>query len=200
MRLVARGFTQVHGLDYFDTFAPTVCITAIRAMLAIANSNSMVCHSLDIITAFLHAPLPDNCGCFMQAPTGYVPPANKAGNCVRLRRALYGLKQAHREWNHTLVLFPTEQLGLTQLFSEPSVFFKGAGDDFITISVHVDDKTIISCSLPPVISLKHALANRFGIDDLGETTYTLGLEVQRDFASGRLFLSQRKFLAITLER
>ena len=44
-RLVARGFTQVHGLDYFDTFAPTVCLTAIRAMLAIANSHSMVCHT-----------------------------------------------------------------------------------------------------------------------------------------------------------
>ena len=122
----------------------------------------------------------------MQAPTGYVPPAHKAGNCVRLRKALYGLKQAPREWNHTLVLFLTEQLGFTQLFSEPSVFFKGASDDVIAISVHVDDQTIMSRSLPPVISLKHALTERFGIDDVGETTYTLGQELQRDSASERL--------------
>ena len=107
---------------------------------------------------------------------------------------------APREWNHTLVIFLTEQLGFTQLFSEPSVFFKGAGYNFIAISVHVDDQTIISRSLPPVISLKHALANRFGIDDLGETTYTLGLDVQRDSASGTLLLSQRKFIATILER
>ena len=78
-RLVARGFTQVHGLDYFDTFAPTVCLTSIRAMLAIANTTSMVCHSLDINTAFLHTPLPYNCRCFMQAPRGYVLPASKVG-------------------------------------------------------------------------------------------------------------------------
>ena len=65
-QLVARGFTQVHGLDYFDTFAPTVCLTAIRAMLAIANSNTTVCQSLDINTAFLHAPMPDNCRSYMQ--------------------------------------------------------------------------------------------------------------------------------------
>ena len=114
-RLVARGFMQVHGLDYFDTFAPTVCLIAIRAMLATANSSSMVCHSLDIHTAFPHAPLPDNCQCFMQAPTGYAPPANRAGNCVRLRKALYGLKRAPHKWNHTFVLFPTKQLGLTHL-------------------------------------------------------------------------------------
>ena len=59
-RLVARGFTQVHGLDCFDTFAPTVCLTVIQGMLAIENSSCMVCHSLDINTAFLHAPLRDN--------------------------------------------------------------------------------------------------------------------------------------------
>ena len=41
-RLVARGFTRLHGLDYFDTFAPTVCPTPIQAMLAIANTSSMV--------------------------------------------------------------------------------------------------------------------------------------------------------------
>ena len=102
--------------------------------------------------------------------------------------------------DHTLVHFLTEQLRFTQLFSEPSVFFKGAGDDFIAISVHVDDQTIISRSLPPVISLKHALANRVDIDGLGETTYTLGMEVQRGSASGRLLLSQRKFIATIFER
>ena len=75
-RLVVRGFTHVHGPDYFDTFAPTVCLTAIRAMLAIANSSTMVCHSLGIDTAFLHAPLPNKCRCYMQAPTGFVPRAN----------------------------------------------------------------------------------------------------------------------------
>ena len=40
-------------------------------------------------------------------------------------------------------------------------------------------------------ALKRALATRFGIDDLGETIYTLGLEVRRDSASGRLLLSTK---------
>ena len=117
-RLVACGFTHVHDLDYFDTFVPTYCITAIRAMLAIANSSSMVCHFLDINTAFLQAPLPDNCRCFMQTPTGYVPPTNKASNCLRPRKTLYCLKQPPREWNHTLVvLSPTSLASRNSLAS-----------------------------------------------------------------------------------
>ena len=76
----------------------------------------------------------------------------------------------------------------------------GADDNFIAISVHVNDQTIIARFLPPVISIKHALATRFGIDDLGEITYMLGLVVQRDSASGRLLLSQRKSIATILER
>ena len=90
--------------------------------------------------------------------------------------------------------------GFTQLYSEPSVFYKGVGDDFITISVHVDYQTIIARSLPPVTALKQALASKFGIDDLGETTYTRGLEVRRDSLSGGLLLSQKKFISTVLER
>lgn len=105
-----------------------------------------MCLSLDINTAFLHAPLPENCKCFIQAPTGYNPPSGQRGNCVRLRKAPYGLKQAPREWNHTFTMFLTEQLGFTQLYSEPSVFYKGEGENFIAISAHVDDQTIISRS------------------------------------------------------
>ena len=70
-RLVARGFTQVHGLAYFDTFAPTVCLTTIRAKLDIANNNSMVCHSLDINTSFLHTPpSPLHAGTHRLRPSG----------------------------------------------------------------------------------------------------------------------------------
>ena len=35
-RLVAQGFSQVPGVDYFDTFAPVAKLASIRAVLAIA--------------------------------------------------------------------------------------------------------------------------------------------------------------------
>jgi hypothetical protein len=35
-RLIARGFSQIYNIDYFETFAPTVQIDTLRVFLAIA--------------------------------------------------------------------------------------------------------------------------------------------------------------------
>ena len=36
-RLVARGFTQKEGIDYFDTYAPVARIATIRLLIALAS-------------------------------------------------------------------------------------------------------------------------------------------------------------------
>ena len=56
-RLVARGFLQKPGLDYFEVFAPVARHETIRLVIAIAANRNWPMMHLDIKYAFLNGPL-----------------------------------------------------------------------------------------------------------------------------------------------
>ena len=69
-RLVARGFTQVYGLDYDETYSPVVKHESVRTLFAYAAQSGMLIEQFDIKTAFLYGELDEEI--YMQQPPGYV--------------------------------------------------------------------------------------------------------------------------------
>lgn len=55
-RLCAKGFTQRHGIDYFETLSPVGHRQPFRLLLFITASLDLELKGLDITTAFLHGP------------------------------------------------------------------------------------------------------------------------------------------------
>eukprot|EP00253_Pinus_taeda_P015353 PITA_15353 len=53
-RFVARGFSQVEGIDYDGTFAPVARYSSIKLMLALSTQMSWKIHQMDVKTAFLN--------------------------------------------------------------------------------------------------------------------------------------------------
>ncbi|CAI7868440.1 unnamed protein product [Closterium sp. NIES-54] len=56
-RYVARGFSQRQGVDFFQTFSPTLKMTTLRVLLHVAAQRDYELHSLDFSTAFLQGSL-----------------------------------------------------------------------------------------------------------------------------------------------
>ena len=57
-RFVAKGYSQVRGIDFQETFAPTANLTS---MHMVAQHN-LVLHQMDVKTAYLNAPIDDKQG------------------------------------------------------------------------------------------------------------------------------------------
>jgi hypothetical protein len=115
VRLVAKGFSQVPGLDFDETFAPVVKLTSLRILCAIAVRHRLFFDILDVETAYLHGHLEEEL--YIQLPKGFGPDGDEI---KRLVRSIYGLKQSGRVWNELLheVL---SALGYTRLDSEHGV-------------------------------------------------------------------------------
>jgi hypothetical protein len=53
-QLVAKGFRQIQGVDYHETFSPVVMLKSVRIMLAIAVFFDYEIWQMDVKTAFLN--------------------------------------------------------------------------------------------------------------------------------------------------
>jgi hypothetical protein len=55
--LVSKGFFQVEGIDYNETFDPVAKMNSIRLVLSLVASHKWEFHEMDVKSAFLHEDL-----------------------------------------------------------------------------------------------------------------------------------------------
>ncbi|POS86239.1 hypothetical protein EPUL_001447 [Erysiphe pulchra] len=101
-RLVARGFTQQYGIDYTETFAPTVQMAIMRAFLSIIAAEDLECWQFDIKNAFTESKMKEVV--YLKPPKGVQVTKGKS---LRVLRSPYGLRQSARDWNS---LLPSEMI------------------------------------------------------------------------------------------
>jgi len=57
-RLVAKGYSQVEGVDYLEIFSPVICYESICLMFTLATLENWYITSLDVKTAVIYTPPP----------------------------------------------------------------------------------------------------------------------------------------------
>ncbi|CAI7931981.1 unnamed protein product [Closterium sp. NIES-54] len=163
-RYVARGFSQRHGVHFFQTFSPTPKMTTLRVLLHVVAQRDYELHSLDFSTTFLQGSLHKEI--WLRRPPGFTG-SFPAGTQWSLRRPVYGFRQAPREWHDTLRM-TLVALGFAPSTADPSLFLHtDTSLPPFYILVYVDDLVFATADTEGLALMKSKLQKRHTCTDLG---------------------------------
>ena len=188
-RLVARGYEQILGIDFDETFSPVVRLTSLRIIFALSIHHNLVIHTMDVETAFLNAPLEEET--YIKPPAGFV--LSPGHNCFRLLKALYGLKQSPRAWNNHLNAY-LELIGFSKLISDTCVYMKRYDNSLCILAIYVDDLIIAASNNDILNEVKKLLKNNYIIKDLGPINNILGCHVNQNIILGTITMDQSFYI------
>jgi len=194
--LVTKGFTQVEGIDYDETFAPVMKFSSLQTVLALAAKYDLEVHQMDVKAAYLNGVLEEEI--YLDPLTGFKP---GNGKVWRLDKSIYGTWQGGRVWyKHIKEEF--EALGYARSNTDHSVFLKHDenGKLVCIVTIYVDDITLASNSLNEIKKAKEALNLTFDMTDLGEIGWIIGMQVIRDRARKTITISQERYIKDILEK
>jgi hypothetical protein len=134
-RLMAKGYTQKEGDDFFDTYSPVARLTTIKVLLSLESSHGLLVHQMDVNTTFLNEELEEEI--YMDQPYGFIAKGQEGMVC-KLLKSLHGLKQAPKQWlkkfDKTLTSF-----GFVVKEADKYVYYRYGEGNGVILCLYVDD-------------------------------------------------------------
>ncbi|ESK82330.1 retrovirus-related pol polyprotein from transposon, partial [Moniliophthora roreri MCA 2997] len=188
--LVAQGFSQIPGMDFWDAYAPVAHIESIYAISGLAATLDWEIHVVDVKSAFLNSEIPVDQPAYVAQPSGHVV-KGKENWVWLLHKALYGLCQSAFLWYQKLkeILIT---LGFKLCPSNPCVFFCCTKKGTVIITSHVDDLGLFASS-------KSNLSKHVVISDKEEISQLLGMTVTQDRAAHTISFNQSLYIDSIVE-
>jgi hypothetical protein len=188
-RLVACRFTQIYGVDYFDTFSPVARLVSFRVLMALAVHFGWELEVFDFNVAYLNGELDKGEEIYMQELPGY----KSLGEFIKLLKVLYGLKQVAVKW-YRILHWTLIDLGFRMSSADPGVFYAHIGRHLLVLMVHVDDCRMTGNSPKLIVLYKHKLNDQHALTELGPVNWLLGIKVTHDQKAQTILLSQTAFI------
>ena len=90
-RYVAKGFKQIEGIDYAETFAPTSKPETFRLILSLAAKEHFTLRQMDVKSAYLHPQIKEEI--YLEQPTGFEETDSSGNKFVcKLNKSIYGFE------------------------------------------------------------------------------------------------------------
>ena len=195
-RYVAKGCSQIYGVNYIETFSPTARMESLRLLMYVAAQYKLSVHQMDMKGAYLHAPI--ECEIYVNQPAGYKQLADDGKALVwKLNKSLYGLKQSGRNW-HTVFHDFLLTLNFIQSSADACVYVKNHDEELFFILVWVDDIILATKHDKIMENVKEKFKGRFKMKDLGPISYFLGIQFSQ--MDGVITITQSSYLRNILNK
>jgi Reverse transcriptase (RNA-dependent DNA polymerase) len=173
-RLVARRYTQTHGVDYYETYAPVAKMNTIQILFSTAVNQGWTLYQMDVKNVFLQRTLEEEV--YMTLPPGHAK-ENYSNLACRLKKLINGLKQSPRVWHGKLNSY-LNSCNFAISSTDHSLFIKRNDISIIIIVlVYIDDLIITGNDQREIREIKSRLKENFDIKDLGLLKYFLGIKI-----------------------
>ena len=94
-QLVAKGYSQVEGVNFDEIFSHVAKLTSIRVLMSLDATFDLEIEKMDMKTTFLCGDLGEEI--YINQLEGFII-KGKEELVYKLEKSLYGLKQSHRMW------------------------------------------------------------------------------------------------------
>ena len=189
-RWVVKGYEQVYGTDYDQTYAGVAKTATLKAIFAIAAAGDMEIWQMDAVAAFLNGDITQRV--YVRFPYGFEQFTTTLLILVcLLNKGLYGLKQSGRLWA-LKVRTKLAKYGYRHLEADSSIYWNPKIGVYIV--TYVDDFLIISPKMADINVARGQLKTEFEMKDLGPCHYFLGIQIIRDRPNRRIHLIQGAYI------
>jgi hypothetical protein len=193
-QLVAKGYSQVKGLDFDETYAPVARLESIRILLAYATYHGFKLYQMDVKSAFLNGPIKKKV--YVEQPPGFED-SEYPNHVYKLSKALYGLKQAPRALYECLQYFLITN-GFKVRKVDPTLFTKNVAKDLFVCQIYVDDIIFRSTNKSTCEEFSRIMIHKFEMSMMGELKYFLGFQIKQ--LQDGTFISQTKYIQDILKK
>jgi hypothetical protein len=174
-RLMAKGYSQVEGLDFDETYAPIARLESIRILLAYATYHGFKLYQMDVKSAFLNGPIMEEV--YVEQPPGFED-SEYPNHVYKLSKALNWLKQAPRAWYECLRDFLITN-GFKVGKANPTLFTKIVSKDLFICQIYVDDIIFGSTNKSTFEEFSRIMIQKFEMSMMGELKYFLGFQIKQ---------------------
>jgi len=194
-RLVVKGYKQIYGVHYIQTFAPTINASTFNIFLVMSSNYRMMMYHMDVSAAFLNGECKfDN---YIRLPERF---KFENSEYAKMLKNIYGTKDAAIAWYEEQHTFLTnEYTFLSRSPTDPCLYVYFSSELSIQIIVSVDDYAVASSSPTWYAKFFKIYSAKYESRDLGLLTLYNGIHIHQ-YTNSNISMSQTRDIDDTLER